>query len=123
MCPEDPVLRVDVIDSKDDSTPPSLFIGRSRYQVDEGFACSQSAEPRTFPAIHQLKSELSIELDGTLHVTDRQGHCTNVLDQRGGSPAARALGIIPAEADVRCEAFSCGSIRIDGITYPHDVVI
>jgi hypothetical protein len=31
--------------------------------------------------------------------------------------------IIPAEVRMRIEAFSFGSIRIDGVTYEHDVVI
>src|ERR1700724_3681569 len=33
------------------------------------------------------------------------------------------LGIIPAEVPMRFEKFSFGSIRIDGVTYQHDVVI
>jgi len=36
---------------------------------------------------------------------------------------ARLTGIISAEAHMRFEAFSFGSVRIDGITYDHDVLI
>jgi len=46
-----------------------------------------------------------------------------VLDHAGCSPVAHAIAIIPAEARVRFDGFSFGSIRIDGITYEHDVVI
>src|SRR6266852_6015870 len=34
-----------------------------------------------------------------------------------------AIGIIPAEVHMRFEAFSFGSIRIDGVTHEYDVVI
>jgi hypothetical protein len=37
--------------------------------------------------------------------------------------AAHAIAIIPAEMRMHFEDFSFGSIRIDGITYEHDVVI
>jgi hypothetical protein len=33
------------------------------------------------------------------------------------------MDILPTEVRVRFEAFSFGSIRIDGITYEHDVII
>src|SRR5712675_1434805 len=33
------------------------------------------------------------------------------------------IGIIPPEVLMRFEKFSFGSIRIDGVTYEHDVVI
>jgi hypothetical protein len=36
---------------------------------------------------------------------------------------ARLTGIMSAEAHMRFEAFSFGSIRIDGVTYDHDVLI
>jgi len=39
-----------------------------------------------------------------------------------GSPE-RAGRIMLAEAPVRFETFSFGSVRIDGVTYDHDVVI
>jgi hypothetical protein len=37
--------------------------------------------------------------------------------------AAHAIAIIPAEVLMHFEAFSFGSIRIDGVTFEHDVVI
>src|SRR5713226_6827270 len=40
-----------------------------------------------------------------------------------GLPLPPAIGIIPAEVRMRFEKFSFGSIRIDGTTYGHDVVI
>jgi hypothetical protein len=118
-----PVLRVRVVDSENNSPPPLRFIYRARYQVDETFAGFQAAESCTFAAIHQLKTELPIEFDRTNHVPDRQGYCTDVLDHCKGSSVANTVGIIPAEAGMRFEAFSFGSIRVDGITYEHDVVI
>jgi hypothetical protein len=36
---------------------------------------------------------------------------------------ARLTAIMSAEARMRFEAFSFGSIRIDGVTYDHDVLI
>jgi hypothetical protein len=36
---------------------------------------------------------------------------------------ARLTGIMSAEAHMRFEGFSFGSIRIDGLTYDHDVLI
>jgi hypothetical protein len=36
---------------------------------------------------------------------------------------ARLTGIMSAEAHMRFEAFSFGSIRIDGVSYDHDVLI
>jgi hypothetical protein len=37
--------------------------------------------------------------------------------------ATHAIAVIPAEVRMHFEDFSFGSIRIDGITYEHDVVI
>src|SRR5262245_26771726 len=39
------------------------------------------------------------------------------------SVGGAAGAVAPGEVDMRFEAFSFGSISIDGVTYPHDVVI
>jgi hypothetical protein len=44
-----------------------------------------------------------------------------MLDHSDCPPFVHA--IIPAEVGMRFEAFSFGTIRIDGVTYEHDVVI
>jgi len=45
------------------------------------------------------------------------------FSRRIWSPIAHAIGIILAGVRMRFEAFSFGSIRINGTTYEHDVVI
>src|SRR5713226_1220930 len=47
--------------------PPLVLISRARKQVHEGFTGFQTAERRTFAAIQQLESKLSIKFDGTSH--------------------------------------------------------
>src|ERR1700716_3039677 len=81
-------MRVHVADSKNGSAPPLVLISRARKQVHEGFAGFQTAERRTFAAIQQLESKLSVKFDGTSHVTDGEGHCTDVLDHPSLTPVA-----------------------------------
>jgi hypothetical protein len=57
-----------------------VFVFGSRYQVDQGLAGFQAAELGAAAAVQQLETKLLVEFDGTSHVTDSEGHCTDVLD-------------------------------------------
>src|ERR1019366_9199160 len=79
--------------------------------------------PRVLTFVKQLESKLLVEFDGTSHVTDGEGDCADMTDHPSWPPVAPAIGIIPAEVGMRFEAFSFGSIRIDGVTHEHDVLV
>jgi hypothetical protein len=57
-----------------------VLVFRTRYQVDESFASFQRAECGALAAVQQLESKFLVEADGTSHVMDGEGHCTDVLD-------------------------------------------
>jgi hypothetical protein len=104
---------------------PSLVpVSRVRYQVHEGFAGFQTAERSTFGAVQQLESKLSVKFDGTSHVTDGEGHCTDVLDHPSLSPVAPCQRYNTGRRQpCASKGFPSVSIRIDGTIYEHDVVI
>src|SRR5207245_7264000 len=81
-----PVMRVHVTDSENGSAPPPVLISGPRKQVHEGFTGFQTGERGAFAAIQQLESKLSVKFDRTSHVTDGEGHCTDVLDHPRCSP-------------------------------------
>ncbi len=80
LCLQRPVVYVHLIDSKNSSTPPPLFVSLTRYKVDEGFAGPQTAKGCTLAAAKQLESELPVEFNGTSHIADGECHCTDVPD-------------------------------------------
>src|SRR5260370_31586533 len=79
-------MRVQVSASENVSAPRPAIIPGPRKKVHEGFAGFQTAERGAFAAIQQLESKLSVKFDGTSHVTDGEGHCTDVLDHPRCSP-------------------------------------
>jgi len=60
-------------------------------------------------AVYQLKAKLSVKCNGSSYVTDSECHRTDIQSHPRRYNALRKV--------------SFGSIRIDGTTYEHDVVI
>src|SRR5713226_2590175 len=82
------MVRVRVSNLENRATPPAMLISRTRNQIDEGGTSFQTAELGALTAVDWLKAKLSVECNGSSHVTDSERHRTDVLDHPSCSPLA-----------------------------------